>query len=540
MQRSELSTVSAGRKVPREGALLLTAFEDGGPVHEKGELSTIPGVDGPQLGALVSAAARAEGFGGEAGQTLTIHPGKIGPGCPVVVLGLGKLAELHPEGLRRAMGELARRLPEGLRRRKPARLALPVHRSPWREALDGPVEPRLSFPAGRVPECAPWDLAALVQAAGEGWLLGQYSFLEHQTQKKKTPVAGLEVQLVGGPSGRSGGLRAALDRAEVLASSVVLARDLANTPANLLRPGDLARRCKELARRHGLGCRVLDLPAIRREKMGGLLGVGQGSEATPRFVVLEYRPPSRGAGKKPAKPLVLVGKAVTFDSGGLSIKPSKGMEDMKMDMSGGAAVLAALVAVSQLAPARPVVGLIPAAENMISGRSTRPGDVLKTRSGLTVEVVNTDAEGRLILADALDYARGFKPRLVVDVATLTGACVVALGESISGIMANDPRAADTVRAAAARTGEPVWELPLYREHFDQIRSDVADMKNSGGRAGGAITAAALLARCIEGVPWCHVDIAGTAWTDKDTGYQVRGATGAAVRLLVDLAMAPGP
>ena len=270
--------------------------------------------------------------------------------------------------------------------------------------------------------------------------------------------------------------------------------------------------------------------------MGALLSVAQGSAAPARFLILKYTPASGRAGsRRKKKPIVLVGKAVTFDSGGISIKPARGMEDMKMDMAGGAAVIAAMGAIAKIRPSTPAIGLIPCAENMISGEATRPGDIVESRGGLTIEVINTDAEGRLILADALDYGRRYDPDLVVDLATLTGACVVALGDVVSGLFSNSSAAADRVRDASVTSGELVWELPLYMPYFDQIRSTYADIKNSGGRAAGAITAAALLAHFAEDFPWCHLDVAGTAWSNKEAGYTSRGATGFGVRLLVALA-----
>ncbi|MCH6567862.1 MAG: leucyl aminopeptidase, partial [Nitrospinae bacterium] len=248
----------------------------------------------------------------------------------------------------------------------------------------------------------------------------------------------------------------------------------------------------------------------------------------PRFIILEYK-----GGRASEAPVVLVGKAVTFDSGGISIKPSQAMEEMKRDMAGGAAVMGALKAVSALKLPINVVGLIPATENLPSGTALKPGDIITTSSGKTIEILNTDAEGRLILADALTYAKRYKPAACVDLATLTGACEVALGKHCAGLMGTDEALIDEVRDAGEACGERAWPLPLWPEYHEQIKSDVADVKNIGGRGGGAITAAALLAKFAEGYPWAHLDIAGTAWVTTELPYTPKGATGYGVRLLVE-------
>ncbi len=480
----------------------------------------------------VERSLKADGFTGKRGQICISHHRLERRTVSVITVGLGDADGLHPERLREVMGDAARRLPDGLRGQNAVRLVLNLDESPWKEAASGEVPVADRFAAGRDPERAAYTLSGLLQAAVEGWGLGAYAFLDHQTRRKVRSTPGLEVQLRGRASRLRPSWGEAVRRGDVVVEAVRLARDLANTPANALNPAGLARHAQALAKRCGLSCEVLDEKALRREKMNALLSVGQGSDAVSKFIVLKH---SGTRGRTRQRPLVLVGKAITFDSGGLSIKTARGMENMKTDMAGGAAVLAALGAIARLGLRIPVVGLIPSAENMISGCASRPGDVVKTRSGLTIEIVNTDAEGRLVLADALDYARKFKPALVVDLATLTGACVVALGDGVCGVLANDRDAISKVCRASAVSGEKVWELPLYKEFFDQIRSDTADMKNSGGRNGGAITAAALLAQFIEGVPWCHVDIAGPAWSDKEEAYRGRGATGAGVRLLVELA-----
>jgi leucyl aminopeptidase len=289
-----------------------------------------------------------------------------------------------------------------------------------------------------------------------------------------------------------------------------------------------------MARARDLTVRILEQRELKRLGMGGILGVGQGSDRPPRLIVVRYRPRRR-----PRKIVVLVGKSITFDSGGLSIKPAKGMEEMKYDMSGGAAVLGALQAFSRLKPPVEVIGILPASENVIGGSALRPGDILRSASGKTIEIINTDAEGRLVLADALHYAQRFKPDFLIDLATLTGACLVALGTQVSGMVTNDKELSRKVFEAGERAGERVWELPLYDEFIEATKSQIADLKNSAGRNAGAITAAAFLSHFVGKTKWCHLDIAGTAWSDRESGHLAPGATGMGVRLMVEFVTALG-
>ena len=273
--------------------------------------------------------------------------------------------------------------------------------------------------------------------------------------------------------------------------------------------------------------RILDDAQMKKIGMNALLGVARGSSEPAKFIILEY-----DGRRKGDPPIMLVGKGLTFDSGGISIKPSEKMEEMKTDMAGGAAVLGAIAAVADLKLPVHVVGLIPATENLPGGKAYKPGDILKSLSGRTIEVITTDAEGRLILADALTYALRYKPVAVIDLATLTGACIVALGDHVIGMLGTDEALKARIREAADATGERVWELPLWEDYDEQIRSDIADFKNSGGRAGGAITAAAFLRKFVGDVPWVHLDIAGPSWLSKDRPYIPKGASGVGVRLLV--------
>ncbi|HVH20736.1 MAG TPA: leucyl aminopeptidase, partial [Myxococcota bacterium] len=289
-----------------------------------------------------------------------------------------------------------------------------------------------------------------------------------------------------------------------------------------------------LGRELGLRVRVLDVPAMKKLGMGGILAVGGGSANPPRLIALEYQPPGK-KGRGARKPVALVGKGITFDSGGISIKPSAGMDEMKHDMSGAAAVIGTLRAAALLELETPVVGVIGAAENMPSATAYRPGDVVTTMAGKTIEVLNTDAEGRVVLADALHYARTtWKPDAIIDLATLTGAMVVALGAWATGLFGNNAKLIELVRAAGDATGERAWPMPLLDAHKEEIRSEIAEIKNTGGRPAGSSTAAAFLWHFVGDTPWVHLDIAGTAWTSKPGPIQRKGATGVGVRLLVEL------
>jgi leucyl aminopeptidase len=336
---------------------------------------------------------------------------------------------------------------------------------------------------------------------------------------------------------------AAARRGETLAECQNEARQLSDTPANDLPPAELARQARAMAREVGLRARVLDVPALVREKMGGILAVGGGSANPPRLIVLEHRLPQKKTGAKGKKtarasgpgPFCMVGKGITFDSGGISIKPSAGMDEMKHDMSGAAAVFGAMRACALLDLPHPVVGVIGAAENMPSATAYRPGDVVRAMSGKTIEVLNTDAEGRVVLADALHYARThYEPSAMVDLATLTGACMVALGRWATGAFTNHENLAERLRAAGDRAAERIWPMPLLDGHKEAIRSQIADIKNTGGRQAGASTAAAFLSHFVGKTPWVHLDIAGTGWTSAPHAYQRKGATGVGVRTLLEL------
>lgn len=364
------------------------------------------------------------------------------------------------------------------------------------------------------------------QAAVEGLAQGAWSFGE--TKAAADPVAdvGSATLLVIDPTMRNAAVHG-VERGSAIAAGQAFARRLQALPGNVCTPSYLADTAIQLGRDHDLKVTVLDLAGIKRHKMGALLAVAAGSREEPRFIVLEYK------GGKGA-PVCLVGKGVTFDSGGISIKPALSMEEMKYDMSGAAAVLGTFHALGRIRPELNVVGIIPATENLPSGTATKPGDIVKSHLGKTIEVVNTDAEGRLILADALSYARRFKPACVLDAATLTGAVVIGLGHEATAIMGNDDALVEEVKRAGDAAGERCWPLPMWEEYHKQIESDFADVKNVGGKPAGTITAAWFLREFVEGFPWVHLDIAGTAYLDSDRAYVPRGPTGVGVRIFSQL------
>ncbi len=374
----------------------------------------------------------------------------------------------------------------------------------------------------------------VAQAVVEGATLGAYRF----TQFKDDHSADSRVESIILVGERPDAVQKGAERGRRIAAAVAWARDLINEPAASMTPIRLADEAEALAKRDGLSVSVLDETGILEESLGGLAGVARGSSQPPRLIRLEYNPPPGGhqAIEEARVPtVVIVGKGITFDSGGLSLKSADGMVAQKTDMSGAAAVLATMSVLPGLDVAVRVLGIVPATENMPGSSAVKPGDVLRARNGKTIEVLNTDAEGRLILADALSLAAEERPDAIVDLATLTGACVVALGRRIAGLMGNDDRLVGLVRSASERAGEATWHLPLPEEYRAHIDSDVADMKNTGlPNQAGALAAGLLLSEFVDGVPWAHLDIAGPARSDADEGYQQKGATGFGVRTLVEL------
>jgi leucyl aminopeptidase len=381
-------------------------------------------------------------------------------------------------------------------------------------------------------QALPADPAAAVQAVTEGALLAAYRFDKYKQANgdgRPAELAALAI-VAGGAGGRGSGGRGALSAAlaagQVRAAATNLARDLSNEPANALHPADLAAAARRLLAGKGVTVKVKDEKELAKEGFGGIVGVGQGADHPPRLVELRYAP--KGATGQ----VVLVGKGITFDSGGLSLKPPDSMKTMKTDMSGAAAVLATMSALADLDIGVAVTGYLASAENMPSGHAIRPGDVLTMKNGKTVEVLNTDAEGRLVMADALALGAAAKPDAIIDVATLTGACMIALGIRYSGLMANDEGLAAELLDAAAEAGEPTWRLPLPPEYHKDIESDVADLKNVGDRYGGALVAGLFLQEFVDDRPWAHLDIAGPARAEAEDGYLGKGSTGVAVRTLL--------
>jgi leucyl aminopeptidase len=374
-----------------------------------------------------------------------------------------------------------------------------------------------------------WFLAGgNADAVVEGALLGNFEPDQHKSARESKPLDSLVV--IGD---ESDAMRAAVERGVILGESQNFTRDLVNEPANLLTPMVLADRARAMAADAGLECEVLDRERMRQLGMGSLLGVAQGSAEPPALIVLRYKP---WEPHKSADHLGLVGKGVTFDTGGVSIKPADGMEKMKYDMAGGAAVMGAMRAIAKLKPPIPVTALIPAVENMAGGRAQRPGDIVTSLSGKTIEVLNTDAEGRLILNDALTYAQRLGCTHLVDVATLTGAIVVALGNVNIGAFTNNDAMLARLMAAAKAEGERTWQMPMDDDYKELLKSAFADLANIGGRSGGSISAAWFLREFAGDTPWVHLDIAGTAWLDENKPHMAKGPTGVCVRTFARLAM----
>ena len=374
------------------------------------------------------------------------------------------------------------------------------------------------------------DIEAIVRGAD----LGLYDFNTYKSEKKSFRPALMKITI------RNKLLLSGFDfsvlnkiikRGEIISNAIILSRDLSNLPSNDCTPTYLAQRVKKISSSRPIKTTVFTTQKLKQLGFGGLLGVAQGSKQPPCFIIMEYL-----GGKRREKPIVFVGKTITFDTGGISIKPSASMDEMKHDKSGGATVIGIMQAVADLKLPVNVVGLIPATENMPGGSAYKPGDVLTFYNKKTAEILNTDAEGRVILADALSYAQTYKPKMIIDFATLTGACIVALGTVASGMIGNDKKIMNLLMKSAEHTGEKVWELPLWDEYKKLIRSDVADIKNIGGRGAGTITAAAFLSHFVGEYPWVHLDIAGTAWTQEGTpkkSYIKKGATGVGVLLSID-------
>ncbi len=487
---AEVSVATTPPEKTGTGYLALFQWEGGpGPAVKAVDRAT---------GGLLSRLAADERFEGKEGKRLEF-PAPSGPAKRIAVFGLGKkrAGTAGLERLRRAGGQAALR------------------------ARDSG-----SKDAALMAEGLGFSGADAARALAEGALLATYRFNRYRTEGKKEERPDPLITLLVA-SARRRGAEGALGRARAVAEAVSFARDLVNEPAGSLPPRKLAEAAARMAEERGLTCEVLDEKQIEKLGMEGLRAVSRGSEEPPRFIHVAYAP--RGAKRKVA----LAGKGITFDSGGLDLKPADGMLRMKYDMAGAAAVLGTVLGLSLLKPKVEVHALVPTTENMPGGRAYKPGDIVRPLDGKTVEIGNTDAEGRVVLADALGYARRLAPDEVIDVATLTGAAAVAVGKLAAALFTDDERMARDLQAAAARAGEYVWRLPLYEEYQEQIKGDIADLKNVGDREGGAITAALFLKEFTRNRKWAHLDIAGAAFTEKDLPCCPKGGTGFAVRTLLE-------
>lgn len=452
------------------------------------------------LGGQIARLREAQDFTGKVAETLAIHAPVGIRAKRLMLVGLGPADELAGASLHKALMTAARAVSV----KKTERITVAI--------LAG---------------SANLPLARCLQIAAVAMTVGCTGQDLYRAEKKRIPFENVDLLVEAGQNSTE--VKSAAEKGTILGEAVNLARELVNQPAQVIYPVSFAERAQALARQYSLRCEVLDQPALEAEKMGSLLAVSAGSEQPPRLVLLEYNGAAAGA-----PVLALVGKGVTFDSGGLSIKPNDSMLSMKCDMAGAATVLATMVAVARLKLPVHVMGYMGLVENMTGGSAMKLGDVLTARSGVTIEVQNTDAEGRLVLADVLDYAVSKGADCLIDLATLTGACVVALGEDVVGAMSNNQEWCDKVVAAAKNAGEDIWQLPMFGLYDELIKSDVADIRNIGGRWGGAITAAKFLERFVKEKPWVHLDIAGPAFASSDKPHREGGGTGCMVRTLVEI------
>ncbi len=463
--------------------------------HKKVRVTSITGAD-----RFLARARKSGDFTGREGDTLLYYNDDSGP-ARVMFIGIGK-DPLDQEGVRLAMG---RALNVALKLKAAKMMVVP-------------------------PEGGDLPVVRMAESLSEGAMLAAYRFRKYRKQKEDEAENEISDLYISAPAATAA-MRRGVALGMIKASAACFARDMANEPGNVWTPEAFAAAARDLAKNSSLSCRVLGEKEMRKAGMGGLLGVNQGSGKPPRMIILEYN-----QGEKPAPPLLLVGKGLTFDSGGISLKPGAGMEDMKYDMCGGACVLAVMRAVAELAPRNlHLVAIVPATENLPGPDALKPGDIITICDGTTVEVVNTDAEGRLILADALAYGiKKYKPGAIIDVATLTGAAIIGLGHHRTAMLSNDDGLATKLAEAGETSGEPLWRMPLGKEYAKQLESKVADMKNVGGRAAGTITAACFLEKFVDSRPWAHLDIAGTAWNYTEKSYVPKGPSGVGVRTLIEL------
>jgi leucyl aminopeptidase len=487
--------VNVKRGQPQQEAaevLVLSHYE--GETAFKNETAA---VDRALGGALLELLKSGE-FQGKGGQAVLLHAQKRIKAKRILLVGLGKRKDARLDTVRQAMGTAARRV----RQAGAGSFVTPLHGRGLADSVE------------------------LAQAMIEGAILGGYQFTAYRSDNHDehalTRITVLEPDAAELPDVKEG-----VRRGMASAEATAFVRDLCNHPSNVMTPERIAGEAKKIGKERGVRVKILEKREAERLGMGAFLGVAQGSHEPPKFIILEYRG-ARGNGR----PIVLVGKTITFDTGGISLKPAENMEQMKADMTGGAEVLATVRAAARLRLPLHLIGILPATENMPGGHAIKPGDILRTLAGKTVEVQNTDAEGRLILADGLAYATRYKPAVIIDVATLTGACMVALGQFAVGMFGNNESQKQRVRQAGLKAGERVWEMPLWDEYFEQLKSDVADMRNIGGRGGGMITAALFLSKFVGDYPWIHLDIASTDWSERERPYIAKGPTGIGTRLIL--------
>lgn len=473
----------------------LVVFGVEGCVASSGTVERLPG----SARTLVEELQTSGELSGKAYECTLVHRPPGLATAKLLIVGAGKREKYNEPQLRRLAGTAARYL-----------RSRGVHDMAW--ALNGKeTEP------------------GAVQAVVEGVILGDYDADRYRTERDKERRIERLYLATAGPDAQ-GAARAAIERGRVIAEAQNFSRDLVNEPANRMTPTLLAQRAQEMAAQFGLVCEVLGEKQIRDLKMGAFWAVAQGSVEEPKLIVLRYTP----AGAPPSEVIGLIGKGVTFDTGGISIKPSENMHEMKTDMAGGATMLGVMRAIAQLKPIINVIAMVPATENMPSGKAYKPGDVITSMSGKTIEILNTDAEGRLVLADALCYARQLGCTVLIDAATLTGAVTVALGNITTGVFGWNQAWVKRILASAAAVGERMWQLPVDDEYRDLYKSSIADLANTGGRYGGAITAAMFVGEFAGDTPWVHLDIAGTRWSNEEKPYLAKGPTGHPVRTLVHL------
>ena len=472
-------------------------------VHDDGRLASEAAAVDTAIGGAITQMIEAGVLTGRSGEVTVLPAGRRLKATRVVVLGAGKRDDVTVDATRTRLGNLSRRL---------------------RDMNAGHVAIALQETSTALqPEVA-------ASAAAEALILGLYRFDRHHTREQDRPRHAIDrITLVETSARRTSAAQRGAEEGTILGEMTNVARDLANEPANLMTPTIVAARAQQLAAEVGIECTIIERAEAERLKMNSYLSVANGSAQPPKFIVMTYR----GAGN--GRPIALVGKGITFDTGGISLKPAENMDAMKGDMSGAASVIATIVALARLGVRVNVIAIAPCTENMPGGTATKPGDVVYAMDGTSIEVLNTDAEGRLVLADGIAYARSKGATTIIDVATLTGAMGVALGSVRTGIFCNNDRLMADVERAAEAAGEKVWRFPLDQEYDDQIKSDVADIKNTGGRPAGSITAAKFIQRFVGDVPWAHLDIAGVMSKPSDSGVWVKGMSGNPVRTLIHFA-----